>query len=172
MKKLLTLACAAAVTLAIPFAGAAQASPKPSGLDEEYLTTGMKGDLFEIQGGRLALNKSHNAAVDKLARRLISDHTKSYDDAASLARKLGVEVPSSPTASEIWELRILSRLNGHAFNHWYASLESYDHVQDISETTDEVNNGKLASVRKDARQELPMLYMHLKLSRQTLAKVR
>ena len=172
MKKLLTLACTTAIALAIPLAGAAQASPKPSGLDEEYLTTSMKGDLFEIAGGRIALARSNNAAVDALARRLIKDHSQSFADAADLARKLGIEVPNSPTASMEWELRVIKSLpRGHTFNHWYASLESYDHVQDISETTDEVNNGKLRSVRQDAKHELPMLYMHLALSRRTLTAV-
>ena len=65
----------------------------------------------------------------------------------------------------------MSTLRGHAFNHWYASLETYDHVQDISDTTDEVNNGKVTEVRKDARDELPMLYRHLAMSRKTLTAV-
>jgi putative membrane protein len=172
MKKLLIVVCTAAITLAIPLSGAASASPKPSGLDEEYLTTSMRGDLFEIDGGKIALARSRNRAVDRLARRLIKDHSKSYDDAARLARRLGVEVPNAPTASEIWELKVISHLRaGHTFNHWYASLESYDHVQDISETTDEVQNGKLRAVRKSAKDELPMLYKHLELSRRTLAAV-
>jgi putative membrane protein len=172
MKRMVLLACACVCAFAFVITGA-QARPraaaaKPSGLDEESLKTSMQGDLFEIKGGRIALSKSHNAAVLKLANRLVSDHTKSFDETAALARKLGVDVPKAPTASEQWELRIVSSLKGRAFNHWYSSLEVFDHLQDISEAKDEVQDGKLASVRKESKQEIPILRTHLKLAQQAL----
>ena len=64
---------------------------------------------------------------------------------------------------------MVSRLRGRTFNHWYSSLESLDHEQDISETTDEVNNGKNAEARKDAKDELPVLHRHLYLAQVALA---
>jgi putative membrane protein len=165
------LACTCACALAFVVTGA-QARPraaaaKPSGLDKEYLKTSMQGDLFEIRGGHIALAKN-NPAVVKLARRLITDHTKSFEDAAALARKLGEDVPSKPTASEQWELKVVSSLKGRAFNHWYSSLEVFDHLQDISEAQDEVQDGKLGAVRKDAKDEIPTLRHHLALARKAL----
>jgi putative membrane protein len=140
-----------------------------SGLDEQWLTTSMKGDLFEIRGGQLAERKSHNPYVLRAARTIVADHTKSYAEAAALARRLGVEVPNAPAMSMAWELKMASRMRGRTFNHWYSSLESLDHEQDIAETTDEVHNGKNAAVRKDAKQELPMLHRHLHLAQVSLA---
>jgi putative membrane protein len=177
MKRILTIAAAALFAAALPVTAAGARTSgahtaraaSVSGLDEEWLTTGMKGDLFEVAGGKIAERKSHNPAVLKLARTLVHDHTMSYDESAALARKLGVDVPTAPTMSMTWELKMVSALRGRTFNHWYSSLEALDHEQDISETTDEVNNGKNAEVRKDARQELPMLQMHLHLSRAAMA---
>lgn len=170
MKKIVTLSGVCLLAILIP-AGVVQArASSVSGLDEEYLTTAMKGDLFEIAGGKIALGKSHNRAVLRLARTLIKDHTKSYGEAASLARRLGIDVPHAPTLSQAWELKIANRMRGRTFNHWYSSLEALDHEQDISETTDEVNNGRNAEVRKDAKHELPMLHRHLNLARAALAK--
>src|SRR5206468_2135848 len=59
------------------------------GLDAYWLRTSIQGDVFEIRGGQLALQKSNNTAVRTLAQRLISDHTKSLQDALDLAKKYG-----------------------------------------------------------------------------------
>lgn len=172
MRKIAIVACAlfAAAFVAVPLAGARTHSARTadasaSGLDKEYLKTGLQGDLFEIIGGKLALKHSSNPAVRRLAKRLIKDHSSSFSDAAKLAKQIGVEVPKTPTPSEVWELSIVRQLHGKAFNRWYSSLEIFDHVQDIQEATDEVKDGSDPDVIKDAKTELPMLREHLKLSR-------
>ena len=173
MKRLLTVACAclaAAVIAAVPTAGAksSKSTSKVSAADEQYLKTGLAGDLFEITGGKIAKAKSNNPAVTRLANRLISDHAKSFSDDAKLARKLGVDVPTSPLPSQIWELKMVASLRGKAFNHWYSSLEVYDHVQDIQEASDEVKDGTNSEVRDSARMEIPTLRLHLALARAAL----
>jgi putative membrane protein len=139
-----------------------------SGLDKEYLKASMQGDLFEVDGARMALKVTSNPAVIKLANRLAGDHAKSYAEAAKLARKLGLSVPKAPTPSQRWELTIVGTLRGAAFDHWYSSLETSDHVQDIEDTTGVVKDGQNAQVISGARKELPMLRQHLTLSRQAL----
>lgn len=174
MKRLIPLLCAClalVAVLAVSSAGAksSAASKSVSAADEQYLQTSISGDRFEIAGGKWAKAHSKNAAVLRLANRLVSDHTKSLGDAIKLAHSLKIAVPSSPTPSMVWELKMLSSLHGKAYNHWYTSLEVYDHVQDIDETTSEVQNGTNSQVRGDARTELPMLRMHLRMSRQAAA---
>jgi putative membrane protein len=175
-KTLVVIASACALGSVTPGAALARTHQQPgrtvSGLDEEYLQTSMRGDLFEIRGGRLAERRSHNAAVRRLAHRLITDHTQSFHDAATIARKLGIEIPKSPTASESWELGTVGHSRGRAFDRSYASLEVSDHEQDISETIGEVQNGTNGSIRHDARQEIPMLRMHLRLAKTTLRAVK
>ncbi len=178
MKRLLTPACACLVVLAIgavPAAGAkssAASSKKVSAADEQYLQTSISGDRFEIIGGKLAEKKSKNPAVLKLAKTLVSDHSKSLSDAIKLAHELKIDVPSSPTPSEIWELKVVGAAHGKAFNALYSSLEVYDHLQDIQETSDEISDGTNSQIRDDAKTELPMLKMHLRLSRHAFATVK
>jgi putative membrane protein len=174
MKRLLIPGCAClivAVIAAVPVAGAASggSSSKVSAADEQYLQTSISGDRFEIIGGKLAEKKSNNAAVQRLAKRLVGDHSKSLSDAVKLAHSLKIDVPTSPTPSEVWELKMVATLKGKAFNRWYSSLEVYDHLQDIDETGTEISDGTNSQIRDDARTELPMLREHLKLSRQALA---
>jgi putative membrane protein len=147
----------------------AKAAAGVSGLDEQFVTTSIQGDLFEVLGGKQALAKSQNPKVRALATRLVKDHGKSLAESVVLAKRLGVNVPKSPTPSMRWELRMVGTLSGAAYDHWYADLEAQDHVQDISEASDEVSKGSNASVRQSARKELPVLRAHLKLSRAALA---
>lgn len=180
MRKTFTAASVAMLTCAIA-AGSAVAAPRSavrskqasvSGMDRESLMTSMEGDLFEIRGGKQALRVSHTKAVDALATRLVKDHTKSYGDSLKLARKFGIKVETSPSPSETWELQTLAKVRGATFDRWYTSLEVLDHEQDIQETSDEIAMGTNSAVVANARQDLPMLKMHLKLSRAAYAAVK
>lgn len=143
-------------------------SQKVCGLDVEWLKTSAEGDIFEIQGGQLALKKSSNPAVIKLAQTLISDHTQSLHETQQVASKLGISLPTDPSPTEKWELEEVSEMSGATFNHDYSELEVLDHMQDIQETQDEVDMGCNPMVRDLAKSDIPMLQKHLQLAQQAL----
>jgi putative membrane protein len=134
------------------------------GLDENWLSTSIQGDRFEIAGGQMALQKSQNAAVRTLAQTLVTDHTKSLKATIKVANKLHTQIPHQPSESQAWELRIVSSFSGTDFDRWYSSLEVADHKQDISEASAEHHNGKQAHVRAMAGHEIPTLKKHLNLA--------
>ena len=144
------------------------ADSRYSAWDEEYLKTSIEGDRFEIQGGNLAQQRGTNDAVRNLGARLVKDHTQSLAEAIDVAQRLGIEVPSSPSPSEQWELATLGWFQGNDFNNRYSSLEVNDHQQDIQETQDEIDKGSNSEVRNLASQDLPMLQEHLRLSQDAL----
>jgi putative membrane protein len=163
--------CALAITLVAGASGAIAKPPPPgvSAADEEYLSMGIQGDRFEIQGGRVALAKSHNTLVRRLAARLVSDHEKSLAESARLARRLGIDVPKTPTPPQAWELRVArTQMSGAQFDHWYSELEALDHMQDLRDAAHEKENGFNAAIRADAAQEMPMLRQHLVMSERAL----
>jgi putative membrane protein len=186
MKRIAMLACVCLFAIGVPIAGAAGGNDHRStdknrcenrgngvcGLDKEFLMESIQGDLFEIQGGKIALSKSHNPAVVRLANRLITDHSKSLADSQALARRLGVKVPTEPSPSQQWELMVVQRMNGGEFNYWYSLLEVKDHQQDISLAESEVKDGCNQDVRKNARDELPVLRLHLHLAQEAVAASR
>lgn len=140
-----------------------------SAWDEQWLQTSIEGDLFEIQGGKLAQSMATTQQVRDLGATLVKDHTKSLQDATELAKRLGIEVPSEPSPSQQWELRAVQQFSGTQFDHWYADLEVQDHTQDIQEATDEVHDGWNHAVRHEAKAELPVLQLHLSLAQSALA---
>jgi putative membrane protein len=163
MNRSLYLPIAAAALAAPSAAVATAASPAP--LDAQWLQTSIAGDRFEIAGGKLALRRSQDATVQRLARRLVADHSKSLREAAATARKLGVPVPSAPMPSMQWELHILRTLPAGSFDAEYAALEVKDHVQDIEEASTEKQKGQTMELRQLARKDIPVLRMHLRMSR-------
>jgi putative membrane protein len=136
-----------------------------------YLQTSISGDRFEIAGGKLAEAKGTTAQVRAIGARLVKDHSKSLKEAVTEATSLGVKVPEAPTPSMVWELDTVAGTSGSQFDRLYASLEVKDHEQDIEETTFEATHGGNAMVKKSAKKELPILGMHLMLSKRALASV-
>lgn len=138
------------------------------GLDIVWLQTSAEGDVFEIRGGKMALGKSHNPKVRKLAATLVKDHTQSLRETKMLARELGVDVPMTPSPSQRWELEEVAEMRGAEFNHDYSELEVLDHIQDIQESKDEVELGCNDKVQSLAKQDIPTLKYHLHLAREAL----
>jgi putative membrane protein len=172
MLKMAPILLAALVSAALVFAAAAAAAPPPpgvSGLDQEYLKMSAAGDAFEVEGGKIALQRSGDSKLHGYARMLIRDHSKSLKETLALAQRLGVKgVQGTPTKSQSWELKSVGRLSGGAFHRWYLLLEAHDHKDDISEARNERDNGFNTEVRQSAAQELPMLVKHLTVAERLL----
>ena len=58
-----------------------------------------------------------------------------------VANELGIDVPSEPSPTQQWELRVVQTFSGSEFDRWYSDLEVQDHKQDIQEAQDEVDKG-------------------------------
>ena len=166
--RLPALAASGAIVAGLLTGTAIAANSGVSALDRHYLKSSAEGDAFEIKGGKIALEKSGDREVRKLARTLIKDHTKSLHETEALASSLGVKVDAKPSPSQSWELSIVKSKSGRAFDRWYAKLEVQDHKQDISEAQEERHNGTNSRVRVSARNEIPDLRKHLALARRAL----
>jgi putative membrane protein len=142
-----------------------------SAWDEQWLMMSIEGDLFEIQGGKIAQQKGESREVRDLGARLVADHSKSLEDATDLAKRLGIDVPTEPSPTQQWQLRVVSSFSGNAFDRWYSDLEVQDHIQDIKEAQDEVEKGRNEDIREEAEDEIPTLKEHLELAKAALDAV-
>jgi putative membrane protein len=174
MSRRILLPAAAILGACLALTGAIASARPPSrphavsAWDEQWLMGAIEGDRFEIAGGTLAGSQGTNAQVRALGARLVKDHTASLKKATRLARRLGIDVPPSPSPSQRWELRTVAAFTATDFDHRYSELETLDHVQDIQEGKAEVQKGTNRSIRRLANSNLPVLRMHLKLSRELL----
>jgi hypothetical protein len=92
----------------------------------------------------------------------------SGDSAGRPCENALVRVAVSPVDGVRGRLHV-SQYSGKAFDVEYGRLEVLDHQQDISETKDEVRMGSNPAIVGDARKEIPMLRLHLRLSKQAYA---
>jgi predicted outer membrane protein len=158
---------ALAVAMLVPSGATAAKGGRVSGLDEEWLTTSLQGDLFEVKGGALAMKNSTDSGVTQLGKMLKGDHAKSYGEGSKLAKQLGIEVPKSPTFPQKWELSQLGSMTGSEFDQGYTGLEELDHMQDIKDAKGEIEDGSNKLVIAAAKENLAMYKQHLALVRKT-----
>jgi len=131
-----------------------------SSQDRKFIQAASQGNLAEVQTGKLALQKSHDAGVKQVAQHLINDHTKAQQQLATLARSLNVTVPSSPNSEQKAIYQKWSKLSGTAFDNSYLHGELQDHVKTINLFQKEIKAGSNSSVKAYAQQTLPALASH------------
>src|SRR3954453_2737196 len=90
-----TWATAGIVATAVALSGtavpaSAATGKAPSVQDVKYLQTSAAGDLFEIMGGKIAMQKGQTATTRAYAKKLVADHTKSLGDARTIAKALHI----------------------------------------------------------------------------------
>lgn len=149
----------------------ALAATGPSQQDLTWMKASAAGDLFEIQGGKMAQVRGQSAMVKQLGARLASDHTKSSTDVKKLAEQLKVTLPTHPDSKQRAELAQLAKLHGAAFDKQYVKTEIDDHKMDIADARKQIATGSNSQVVDEARKNLPVLQTHLKLAEQAQATV-
>lgn len=152
-----------------PVAHAATATV--SAQDKQFLQKSAAGDIFEIEGGTLAMQRGQTAQTRAYGQRLVTDHTKSLSDAKTLAAKLNITLPTQPDATMQAMLDSFRNASTSAFDRVYAAGEVKDHTEDIADANKEVTTGSNSSVISNAKNELPTLQTHLQLGQQLLAAV-
>ena len=159
------IAAVAAAALAVPAAPALAAAPSaqkaPSVQDIKYLQTSAAGDLFEIEGGKMALAKAQMATTRAYAQKLVSDHSKSLADTKTIASALGITLPTKPLPTMREELAKIGSHSGKSFDLAYLKGEVTDHFGDIAGAIKETERGSNARIKASAMMELPVLRYHL-----------
>lgn len=134
--------------------------------EQDFLEDAIQGSYAEIEGSRLALEKTEDPKVRDFAQMMIDDHQKMVDEASELARKKGMTPPDGPSAMQTTEVTALKALTGGAFDAMYinrigvASHEST--VEMFEQASQEVQDSDLQAMISET---LPKLREHLKMAR-------
>ncbi|WP_433050460.1 DUF4142 domain-containing protein [Dactylosporangium sp. CS-033363] len=157
-------ACAAAVVLAAATTAAAAPAQAAAGdlssMDRAFLDGAGHGGAYEVQGGRLAVDRAADSGVRSFGQRMVADHTKAGDKLAALAEDLGASVPKSPDSVQRNIIEIWSGLKGADFDCSYAPAAYADHVATVGLFEREVADGQNARLMAFARDALPTLRTH------------
>ena len=168
--KSLTLLSAATLALTLSL-GAHAADAKLSHQDTSFLKDAAEGGNAEVEGSKVALEKSGNADVKTFAQMMVDDHGKAGTELKGLADQKGVKVSDTPSMTKKAEIKMLSERKGSSFDQHYAdSIGVKAHQDTIKLFQKEVDKGSDADVKAWASKTLPTLQHHLEAAQALKAK--
>ncbi len=184
-KTLKTCALGALLCSAI---GAAPASAQPMKMDMDatmklkdavganfdrlFMIHAQMGNMNEVALGKLALQKSGNAAVRMVASTTIKGHGTAMRDLAVHFRAKAIPAPTNPGPANVALYEKLSRMSGPAFDKMYMAAQVGGHEATIALYEHEIENGKDETAKTYAMNKLPGVLMHTAMIYDTAVKVK
>jgi putative membrane protein len=137
--------------------------------DSAFMKSAASDGIAEVRLGGLALEKSSDASLKKLARQIVDDHTKSNGQLKTLAASKQVEWPAASDAKAQKEEKKLGALSEAQFDKAWTKEMIDAHKKAVKMFTAESRNAKDDDVRKFAQTTLPILQAHLQAATQLAA---
>jgi len=154
--KLLLPLAAVFLTVTVYAAGSSLGSD-----DTDFVKKAAKGNLAEVELGRLAVEKATSPEVKEFGNRMIRDHTKANQELSALAASKGVKVPTSVSLGEDVSVAHLKMLSGKSFDDAYIKMMVDDHKEDVAAFERASTGSQDMDVRRFASKTLPTLQGHL-----------
>lgn len=161
------LGASLAASFSLPLAVAAQtmnspASPALNKTDKAIVVGMARGNMAEIEAGKLALANAEAAEVKTFAQQMVDDHTKALSDVTTLAQNKGVTLPTELDAKHKAMAKKLSKLKGAAFDkHYMAHAGVADHKQLHAKLKKDEAKASDPDVKALAAKMLPTVEQHL-----------
>ncbi|RFU40337.1 DUF4142 domain-containing protein [Actinomadura logoneensis] len=137
-----------------------------SAQDRAWLAQAHQGNVAEIEAGQLAQDKSGSAQVQNEGATLLKDHTQLDQQVVTTAERLGVSLPTTPTADQAAQQQQLGALTGSEFDNQFVSSMITAHEQAIAATQNEAAHGSDPAVVALAKQSAPVMQQHLTMLKQ------
>lgn len=129
--------------------------------EKAFVTKAAKGNMAEVELGKLASDKSHNQQVKDFGQQMVTDHSKANDNLKPIADSNGVQWPTQLTGEPKALYDKLSKLSGAAFDKTYIHAMVEDHQKDAKEYETESGKAKDSQLKSYVDQTLPVVQQHL-----------
>lgn len=147
------------LSLGVAACASPQKPPMPDmSQTQNFVPMAVSSDQFEIKSSKMALDRSHDATVRRIAKRMISDHTASSRKMAAILASDGIQQPPL-MAHHHKALEILRTASD--FDKQYLETQDVAHRQAIRLFEIYSQKGDNADLRDFATKTLPTLYKHL-----------
>jgi len=140
--------------------------------DKDFVMKAAQGGMAEVMLGQMASSKATNADVKNFGNRMVSDHGKANDELKQLAQTKGMALPADADKESKEMSDKLSKLSGKDFDKEYISGMVEDHEKDVKEFEKASKDAKDPDLKAWAAKTLPTLQDHLKMAKDTKAKVK
>jgi putative membrane protein len=151
---LLATACATP-DVVVPVAGVGT----PTGT---YMQMAASGDMFEIQSGQLALQRSCDPAVRSFAQMIIDDHTRLSSQMMQVAQASNLPMPPTQLAPHHQQmLQTLTAATTPGFEGTFRAQQMAAHQEALNLHQTYASSGDVAPLRAVAAQAVPAIQTHL-----------
>jgi putative membrane protein len=140
--------------------------------DKEFMMKAAQGGMAEVMLGQMASSKATSPDVKNFGNRMVSDHGKANDELKQLAQNKGMALPADTDNETKKFADRLSKASGKDFDKEYINAMVDDHEKDVNEFEKTSKNAKDPDLRAWATKTLPTLQDHLKMAKDTKAKVK
>jgi putative membrane protein len=147
-------------------------SASMSDADKAFMAKAAQGGMAEVTFGQLAAAKGTNNEVKEYGNRMVSDHGKANQELTQLAISKGVTLPTDLDAESKKTSDELSKKTGKVFDKAYMSDMVEDHEKDVAEFQKESSAAQDPDLKNWVTKTLPTLQDHLKMAKQTNAKLK
>jgi putative membrane protein len=115
--------------------------------DADYLVDVAEINIFEIEIGKLALQKGVSPEVKKLAQALVTDHTQSLEELKELANKKAITLPAEISEDGLKEYNELKAKTGADFDKKFSELMADGHEKAVDKMTEISQKAKDADIK-------------------------
>jgi len=140
--------------------------------DQEFMNKAAQGGMAEVMLGQTASSKGTSPDVKNFGNRMVSDHGKAGDELKQLAQTKGVTLPADVDDESKKMADKLSKLSGKDFDKEYINGMVEDHEKDVKEFEKASKDAKDPDLKAWATKTLPTLQDHLKMAKDTKAKLK
>ena len=148
------------------------ASSTLSDADKDFMTKAAIGGMAEVSMGSLAAQQASNADVKAFGNRMVTDHGKANDELKAFAATKGVTLPADVDAEHKAKQDELAKKTGKAFDKAYIDDMVEDHEKDVAEFEKQSTAAQDPDLKAWVSKTLPTLQDHLKMAKDTQAKVK
>ncbi|SHN35191.1 DUF4142 domain-containing protein [Cryptosporangium aurantiacum] len=143
----------------------ATAAPAPgvNAQDQSFLRGAHQAHLTAIAAGRIAIRKATEAETRDMANRWIADHSRLDNALRPVAKKLGVDLPARPDATQQAMLSRYEQTSGAAFDGLWVTTQRQAQASLRRLVEAELTGGQNGEVKQLARQTSPVVAQHAQL---------
>jgi putative membrane protein len=143
-----------------------------SGSDKLFIRQAAIGGQAEVELGKLAQQKGNSEVVRDFGKRMVSDHSKAYDQLMHLHQDANPSIPKAPDPEHKRIRDELDKASGKDFDIAYLASQIQDHQKTANLLLWAISFGQSADLTKYAAHTLPTVMTHLETAKQQHAALR
>lgn len=132
--------------------------------DAEFAVDAAMINLREVEASNVAVTKARSAEVKNLARTMVTEHQKAYDELKALAERKSITIPAVLGEDEVKKAEKLANESADDFDRKYTDLMVDEHKKAIDKFEKAAKDCEDADLRAWAGKMLPGLRHHLDMA--------